>query len=219
MTTMLEKKDIIVKNITKYLDENEVNCETTFFKNEYFTSVELEKEDIGSEGITYVLPNMPENPSNEDIGKALVDRFLVENKSLGFKPEQLVYMEEKFHSPLLLEAISAFSLNADMKKVDLRSRFQIMDFCDIFEKSGDTREMSNNSDLVYEGFKSLLYSRIKTDNTQTVPTMYAIAENFHTSESKKILKNTLGEAKQEKLYLIIPKLKDPSLKNKNRFEG
>ena len=217
MISILEKRDDIKSNISNYIENNDVRCQTTLFKNEYFTSVYFEREEQEENGITYVFPKMKKDASYDDIAKAMVERFLKENKSLGFKPEQLILMEDKYHKPLLVEALAAYTLNQDIKQIEQRIFFDIMSFTDIFEKSGDTREISNNGNLIHDGFKSVLLGSVDFNKKTSLPTMYAIAEKMGTPEGQAIMKKELGEYKQEKISSIIPKLKDLNHKNKNKI--
>lgn len=217
MTTILEKRDDIINNISDYIDNNDVRCATTLFKNEYFTSVEFERTEQIHNGITYVFPKMKEDSSSRDIAKALVNRFLKENKPLGFKPEQLIDMEDTFHKTLLVEAVNAYTLNKDIMNINNRNNFDIFKFVEIFSKSGDTRELEKNGELAEEGFKAVLLGSIGCENKVNIPSMYAIASKMGTSEGKELIKKELGEDKQHRISSMLPRLKDVSIKNKNKL--
>lgn len=199
MTTLLERKYDIIDNIVMYLDENEVRNKTTLFKNEYFTSIDLKKLNSSDEydSIVYVFSKMKENPSNEEIAIAIVNRFLIEKKALGFKSELITKIRRSYHYDLLVEALNAYTLSQDIKLVERKNNFDINNFIDIYEKNLDEEYLLKNEDLIKKICKIILLGSVDQNQKVNLPSLYAITEKFKIEKYKNILKKELLDSEYE----------------------
>lgn len=199
MTTLLERKYDIIDNIVMYLDENEVRNKTTLFKNEYFTSIDLKKPNSSDEydSIVYVFSKMKECPSNEEIAIAIVNRFLIEKKALGFKSELITKVRRSYHYDLLVEALNAYTLSQDIKLVERKNKFDIQNFIEIYEKNLDEEDLLKNEDVIKKICKIILLGSIDQNQKVNLPSLYAITEKFKIEKYKNILKKELLDSEYE----------------------
>ena len=216
MTSILQKRDQIRKHISDYIDANNVACKTTLFKNEYFTSLSFERSEIESDRITYLFPRMKKSPTSDDIAKSIINRFFVENKTLSFKPENVINNTELYHTKLLSSVMAVSTLNKDIRNIEKRIKFNMKEFLKIFERGGDTREMSDNENLIYDGFKCVLLGSINSENIVNLPSLYFIAVRMGNEKGKAIMREELGVYKQEKITNLLPVIKDVVKKPKNQ---
>ena len=217
MTSIIDKKDKIINDIAQYIDDNDVLIDTTLFKKEYFKTVSFEKVKGDENGIIYVFEKMENNSSNKDIANAIVNRFFVENKKIGFKPSQLTEMGDEYHKELLTNVVAAYSLAEDVKNIKSRVPFDIIKFTNLFDSVEVKLNIEKNANVINQAFDLTLLANIDADKTKVIPSMFNVALKMTSRKGLRVIEEKLGQNIKEIVERHVPKIKDDSNKNKKRF--